>query len=66
MQPVNQLFMTQAGMDTSIEVSHASLIVAHGASQAKRHAQAKPRFVDFACSHAEVRTKSTALPDIIS
>ncbi|KAG8948061.1 hypothetical protein FRC04_010103 [Tulasnella sp. 424] len=54
MQPINQLFLTQAGMDTSIEVSHASLIVPHGASQAKRHAQAKPRFVDFACSHAEV------------
>lgn len=53
-QSINQLFLTQAGMDISIDVSHASMVVPHGASQAKRQAQAKPRFADFSCSHAEV------------
>ncbi|KAG8975768.1 hypothetical protein FRB90_009409, partial [Tulasnella sp. 427] len=47
-------FATQAGVDISIEVSHTSLIVPHGASQAKRHAQAKPRFIDFTCNFTEV------------
>ncbi len=45
---------SQVGIDTSIEVSHASLVIPHGASQARRQVENKPRFADFACNHSEV------------
>lgn len=40
--------------DKSFQVSHPSLVLPHGASEAALEVTLKPRFVEFACSHHEV------------
>lgn len=40
--------------DVSIDVSHSSLIVQHGAEAAEAAVKAKPRFTEFVCSPHEV------------
>ncbi|QRW13350.1 telomerase reverse transcriptase [Ceratobasidium sp. AG-Ba] len=40
--------------DKSYQVSHPSLVLPHGASEAALETKLKPRFVEFACSHHEV------------
>lgn len=36
--------------DISIEVSHPSLVVQHGATAAQAHIKAKPKFAEYLCS----------------
>jgi hypothetical protein len=40
--------------DASIDVSHNSLVIAHGADEAVAQVKAKPRFIEYACSPYEV------------
>lgn len=39
--------------DVSIDISHASLVVPHGQTQAEERQQAKPKLAQFACSFYE-------------
>lgn len=43
--------------EKSYQVSHPSLVVPHGASEAALEVKLKPRFVEFACSHHEVSAR---------
>ncbi|KPV77795.1 uncharacterized protein RHOBADRAFT_33988, partial [Rhodotorula graminis WP1] len=40
--------------DVSIDISHASLVVPHGQTQAQEKAREKPKLAEFACSFHEV------------
>jgi hypothetical protein len=40
--------------DKSYQVSHSSLVLPHGASEAALETKLKPRFAEFAVSHHEV------------
>jgi hypothetical protein len=47
---------TQASRgELSIDVSHPSLIVPHGAEEAAERVKSKPRFAEYMCSAHEVR-----------
>ncbi|KAG8701953.1 hypothetical protein FRC08_003803 [Ceratobasidium sp. 394] len=52
--------------DKSYQVSHPSLVIPHGASEAALETKLKPRFVEFACSHHEVlRYIKTVVDEVI-
>ncbi|KAG9103388.1 hypothetical protein FRC06_011131 [Ceratobasidium sp. 370] len=52
--------------DKSYQVSHLSLVMPHGASEAALETKLKPRFVEFACSHHEVlRYVKTIVDEVI-
>lgn len=51
---IPQAINTQVA-NISADISHRSLIFPHGASQARLQVRAKPKFAEFACSHANVR-----------
>ncbi|KAG8935507.1 hypothetical protein FRC02_007866 [Tulasnella sp. 418] len=42
------------GTNTTMEVSHMSMVIPHGAAEAQQSIQAKPKFAEFACSHNDV------------
>ena len=44
------------GANTSVD-SSGNPIPSFGLTQAQKHARNKPRFIEFICSHAEVRTR---------
>ncbi len=46
--------ISQPLSNSSLDVSHPSLVISHGASQASKLSKAKPRFTEYACSHFEV------------
>lgn len=54
-QPRTQMSRAEA----SIDVSHNSLVVAHGGDEAEAQVKAKPRFVEYTCSPYEVRRAPT-------
>ncbi|CAE6476735.1 unnamed protein product [Rhizoctonia solani] len=52
--------------DKSYQISHPSLVLPHGASEAALEVKLKPRFVEFACSHHEVlRYINTVVDEVI-
>ncbi|KAG8769178.1 hypothetical protein FRC12_005119, partial [Ceratobasidium sp. 428] len=52
--------------EKSYQVSHPSLVLPHGASEAALETKLKPRFVEFACSHHEVlRYVKTVVDEVI-
>lgn len=40
--------------DISIDVSHPSLVVQHGATAAQAHLRAKPKFAEYLCAPFQV------------
>ncbi|CAE6410670.1 unnamed protein product [Rhizoctonia solani] len=59
-------YMLSQMPDKSYQISHPSLVLPHGASQAALEVKLKPRFVEFACSHHEVlRYIKTVVDEVI-
>ncbi|CAE6473739.1 unnamed protein product [Rhizoctonia solani] len=63
---VTSSYMFSQMPEKSYQVSHPSLVLPHGASEAALEVKLKPRFVEFACSHHEVlRYIKTVVDEVI-
>lgn len=58
--PIDVPLRTQLSHPSTIDVSHPSLVVAHGAAEARAANAAKPRFAEFAVEDAQVNSSACA------
>lgn len=63
-QPGSQLRTQVSRGDISLDTSHPSQVIAHGAEVAASKVKAKPEIHDYACSPREVRLPRFIHPQI--